>query len=82
MSTTTVSSVDVAKAMSVSLKSIAYAKIRADIEAELRPYIEQWIKDIFKDGSIVKYDSYKDLMTTNTKHRFVVEMETNENPFA
>ena len=81
MSTMTVSTVEVAKAMSVSLKVLAYRQLREHLEKEMRPYIEEWIKDVFKGAGVVRYDSYQDPATQNTKHRFIVEMETNENPF-
>ena len=82
MSTVSVSTVEVAKAMSVTLQATAYKEIRTHIEQALRPYIEQWIKDVFKGAGVVKVDSYLDPTTLNTKYRFIVEMETNEDPFA
>jgi len=78
----TVSTEQAAKAISVSLKAIAYREIRQHLENAMRPYIEEWIKETFKGAGIVRYDSYQDPMSGNNKMRFIVEMETNEDPFA
>jgi len=70
----------IAKAMSVSLQAIAISELENHIRKKLEPYIKEWVKNTLKNAGVVRAETYH-LPSGAHQLRFVVELETNEDPF-